>query len=73
MLLFLSGSGFTVNVVTSDKYVKRDSGLILWDIAAGTGDCPKDGQQVFLCFYLFLEMFVTCFPQSLSLIMKLET
>ncbi|CAA3012822.1 Peptidyl-prolyl cis-trans isomerase FKBP20-2, chloroplastic [Olea europaea subsp. europaea] len=38
--------GFTVNVVTSDKYVKRDSGLILWDIAAGTGDCPKDGQQV---------------------------
>lgn len=38
--------GFTVNVVTSEKYVKRGSGLILWDIAAGTGDCPKEGQQV---------------------------
>lgn len=38
--------GFTVKVVTSDNYVKRDSGLILWDIAVGEGDCPKDGQQV---------------------------
>ncbi|KAL2460836.1 Peptidyl-prolyl cis-trans isomerase FKBP20-2 [Abeliophyllum distichum] len=38
--------GFTVNVVTSDKYVKRDSGLVLWEIAVGKGDCPKDGQQV---------------------------
>ncbi|KAI5647479.1 hypothetical protein M9H77_33484 [Catharanthus roseus] len=38
--------GFTVKVVTSDNYVKRDSGLILWDIAVGKGDSPKDGQQV---------------------------
>ncbi|XP_070038330.1 peptidyl-prolyl cis-trans isomerase FKBP20-2, chloroplastic isoform X1 [Nicotiana tomentosiformis] len=38
--------GFEVKVVTSDNYVKRDSGLILWDIAVGEGDCPKDGQQV---------------------------
>lgn len=38
--------GFTVKVVTSDNYVKRDSGLILWDFAVGEGDCPKDGQQV---------------------------
>lgn len=38
--------GFSVKVVTSDNYVKRDSGLILWDIAVGKGDSPKDGQQV---------------------------
>lgn len=50
---FLSGfllvsvvTGFSVKVVTSDNYVKRDSGLILWDIAVGKGDSPKDGQQV---------------------------
>lgn len=36
-----------MKVVTSDNYVKRDSGLILWDIAVGKGDSPKDGQQVF--------------------------
>ncbi|KAK4414614.1 putative dual specificity protein phosphatase DSP8 [Sesamum alatum] len=38
--------GFTVKVVTSDKYVTRDSGLILWDFEVGKGDCPKAGQQV---------------------------
>ncbi|KAH6788289.1 Phosphotyrosine protein phosphatases superfamily protein [Perilla frutescens var. frutescens] len=38
--------GFTVKVVTPDYYVTRDSGLVLWDIALGNGDCPKDGQQV---------------------------
>ncbi|XP_060210028.1 peptidyl-prolyl cis-trans isomerase FKBP20-2, chloroplastic isoform X1 [Lycium barbarum] len=38
--------GFEVKVVTSDNYVKRDSGLIVWDFAVGEGDCPKDGQQV---------------------------
>ncbi|KAK6119298.1 hypothetical protein DH2020_046954 [Rehmannia glutinosa] len=38
--------GFTVKVVTSDNYVTRDSGLVLWDVAVGKGDCPKDGQQV---------------------------
>nr|CAD1844937.1 unnamed protein product [Ananas comosus var. bracteatus] len=38
--------GFQVEVVTSDNYVKRDSGLIYWDIEVGQGDCPKDGQQV---------------------------
>lgn len=35
-----------MKVVTSDSFVKRDSGLILWDIAVGEGDCPKAGQQV---------------------------
>ncbi|XP_010919681.2 peptidyl-prolyl cis-trans isomerase FKBP20-2, chloroplastic [Elaeis guineensis] len=38
--------GFQVKVVTSDNYVKRDSGLIYLDIQVGKGDCPKDGQQV---------------------------
>lgn len=38
--------GFTVKVVTPDYYVTRDSGLVVWDIAVGNGDCPKDGQQV---------------------------
>ncbi|KAG9160671.1 hypothetical protein Leryth_017469 [Lithospermum erythrorhizon] len=38
--------GFKVKVVTSDKYVTRDSGLILWDVAVGQGDSPKAGQQV---------------------------
>ncbi|KAL3833070.1 hypothetical protein ACJIZ3_007806 [Penstemon smallii] len=38
--------GFEVKVVTPDNYVKRDSGLVLWDIEVGKGDCPKDGQQV---------------------------
>lgn len=38
--------GFQVKVVTSEKYIKRDSGLIYYDIEVGEGDCPKDGQQV---------------------------
>ncbi|KAL5999316.1 hypothetical protein ACLOJK_040767 [Asimina triloba] len=38
--------GFQVKVVTSDKYVKCDSGLIYLDMQVGQGDCPKDGQQV---------------------------
>lgn len=38
--------GFQVNVVISDKYVKRDNGLIYLDLQVGQGDCPKDGQQV---------------------------
>ncbi|XP_072959564.1 peptidyl-prolyl cis-trans isomerase FKBP20-2, chloroplastic [Typha angustifolia] len=38
--------GFQVNVVTSDNYLKRDSGLIYRDIEVGKGDYPKDGQQV---------------------------
>lgn len=33
-----------------DYYVTRDSGLVLWDIAPGQGDCPKAGQQVSLYF-----------------------
>ncbi|CAA3020615.1 peptidyl-prolyl cis-trans isomerase FKBP20-2, chloroplastic [Olea europaea subsp. europaea] len=54
-----------VREVTSDKYVKRDLGLIFSDIAAGTGDCPKDGQQVLLVSrnltdFLFSE-FITDF------------
>ncbi|XP_030515166.1 peptidyl-prolyl cis-trans isomerase FKBP20-2, chloroplastic [Rhodamnia argentea] len=38
--------GFEVKVVTSDNYIKRDSGLIYLDFEVGTGDCPKAGQQV---------------------------
>ncbi|OVA04124.1 Peptidyl-prolyl cis-trans isomerase [Macleaya cordata] len=38
--------GFQVKVVTSDNYVKCDSGLIYLDIEVGKGDCPKAGQQV---------------------------
>ncbi|GAV82447.1 FKBP_C domain-containing protein [Cephalotus follicularis] len=38
--------GFEVKVVTSEDYVKRDSGLIYRDFEVGKGDCPKAGQQV---------------------------
>eukprot|EP01018_Ginkgo_biloba_P013928 Gb_04437 [translate_table: standard] len=38
--------GFDVKVVTSDNYVRCDSGLIYWDIKEGEGDYPKSGQQV---------------------------
>lgn len=38
--------GFEVKVVASDRYVKRDNGLIYLDLKLGEGDCPKDGQQV---------------------------
>ncbi|TYK20798.1 peptidyl-prolyl cis-trans isomerase FKBP20-2 [Cucumis melo var. makuwa] len=36
----------SIEVITPESYVKRDSGLIYWDIEVGNGDCPKDGQQV---------------------------
>ena len=42
----MCGSGFEVKVIAPESYVKRDSGLIYWDIEVGNGDCPKDGQQV---------------------------
>ncbi|KDP28827.1 hypothetical protein JCGZ_14598 [Jatropha curcas] len=38
--------GFEVKVVTTENYVKRDSGLIYRDFEVGKGDCPKAGQQV---------------------------
>ncbi|XP_019463646.1 PREDICTED: peptidyl-prolyl cis-trans isomerase FKBP20-2, chloroplastic isoform X1 [Lupinus angustifolius] len=38
--------GFEVKVLSSDNYVKRDSGLLYLDFEVGKGDCPKDGQQV---------------------------
>ncbi|KAF3335516.1 peptidyl-prolyl cis-trans isomerase FKBP20-2 [Carex littledalei] len=38
--------GFEVKVVTPENYTKSNSGLIYRDIEVGTGDCPKDGQQV---------------------------
>lgn len=41
-------SGFEVKVVTSDNYITRDSGLMYEDIKVGTGNSPKDGQQVLL-------------------------
>ncbi|KAK2998566.1 hypothetical protein RJ639_024163 [Escallonia herrerae] len=40
--------GFDVEVVASENYVKRDSGLMYQDFEVGNGDCPKAGQQVFL-------------------------
>lgn len=48
--LLISLSGFEVKVIAPDDYVKRDSGLIYRDFEVGTGDCPKDGQQVFLLY-----------------------
>ncbi|KAG9452217.1 hypothetical protein H6P81_005121 [Aristolochia fimbriata] len=47
--------GFEVKVVTSDKYVKSDSGLIYLDIEVGKGDCPKAGQQVTFHYVGFNE------------------
>ncbi|KAK8464679.1 hypothetical protein PHAVU_010G052000 [Phaseolus vulgaris] len=38
--------GFQVKIVSSENYVKSDSGLIYRDFVVGEGDCPKDGQQV---------------------------
>lgn len=38
--------GYNVKVVTTDQYVKCDSGLIYLDIQEGQGDFPKDGQQI---------------------------
>ncbi|KAJ1254374.1 hypothetical protein BS78_K075000 [Paspalum vaginatum] len=38
--------GFQVKVVTSDNYITRDSGLMYEDIKVGTGNSPKDGQQI---------------------------
>lgn len=46
----MCGSGFEVKVIAPESYVKRDSGLIYWDIEVGNGDCPKDGQQVWFSF-----------------------
>lgn len=36
--------------MTSENYIKRESGLIYRDFEVGKGDCPKAGQQVFLSF-----------------------
>lgn len=38
--------GFEVKVIAPDNYITRDSGLIYRDFEVGSGDCPKDGQQV---------------------------
>ncbi|XP_052724387.1 uncharacterized protein LOC108347486 isoform X3 [Vigna angularis] len=38
--------GFEVKIVSSENYVKSNSGLIYRDFVVGQGDCPKDGQQV---------------------------
>jgi FKBP-type peptidyl-prolyl cis-trans isomerase len=52
-------SGFQVKVVTSDNYITRDSGLMYEDIKVGTGNSPKDGQQVLppkrLIYFLLLN------------------
>lgn len=46
-------TGFTVNIVAPDYYVKRDSGLIIWDVDVGKGESPKAGQQVFFFCFAF--------------------
>ncbi|KAG5524608.1 hypothetical protein RHGRI_031322 [Rhododendron griersonianum] len=51
--------GFQVNVVTSENYVKRDSGLIYRDYEVGKGDCPKDGQQVFFCLFCIVTAMIS--------------
>jgi len=38
--------GFDVKVVTDDRYVKAESGLIYLDLIEGEGKTPSDGQQV---------------------------
>lgn len=53
-------SGFQVMVVTSDNYVKRDSGLIYRDFEVGQGDCPKSGQQVFFSLSLAMPLSLFC-------------
>lgn len=53
-------SGFEVKVVTTEKYIKCDSGLVYRDFEVGKGDCPKAGQQVFLSLSsqaLFIYLF----------------
>ncbi|MCE3050124.1 hypothetical protein HAX54_046505 [Datura stramonium] len=59
--------GFTVKVVMSDNYVKRDSGLILWDIAVGEGDRPRDGQQSTKTKSHLLDMIQFKLPEFLTL------
>ena len=41
-----ASTGYNVKVVTTDKYVKCDSGLLYLDIKEGQGDLPKEGQEV---------------------------
>lgn len=62
MHIWKNVSGFDVNVVTSENYTKCDSGLIYRDFEVGKGDCPKDGQQVFLSFSLVAVLFQEFFP-----------
>lgn len=59
-------SGFEVKVVTSDNYIKRDSGLMYRDFEVGTGDCPKAGQQVFLSFLLLYFLNLQCCKVSFA-------
>lgn len=54
ILSYAHCSGFQVKVVASDNYIKRDSGLIYRDFEVGQGDCPKDGQQVFLSHFSYI-------------------
>lgn len=52
MHVWIIVSGFQVKVVASENYIKCDSGLIYRDFEVGKGDCPKDGQQVFISLSL---------------------
>ncbi|KAJ3678712.1 hypothetical protein LUZ60_002515 [Juncus effusus] len=38
--------GFEVKVLIPESFKKSESGLLYRDVEIGTGDCPKDGQQV---------------------------
>lgn len=67
----MCGSGFEVKVIAPETYVKRDSGLIYWDIEVGNGDCPKDGQQVlFYNYNIFSSIFLQNQDLSFSVVVQ---
>ncbi|XWS45832.1 hypothetical protein CRYUN_Cryun14cG0013400 [Craigia yunnanensis] len=55
---------FEVKVVTSEDYIKSDSGLIYRNYEVDKGDCPKAGQQVF-SFIVFEQSFPFLFVWTL--------
>jgi hypothetical protein len=65
-------SGFQVKVVTSDSYITQDSGLMYEDFKVGTGNSPKDGQQVCSSTALqFIQMCLVNVIQVLGVFIKL--
>lgn len=57
--------------MTTDNYITRDSGLMYEDIKVGTGDSPKDGQQVLppkqRFYFLLLIYHLFCVPDQYNL------